>query len=135
MSLYIYFYLNLLSIPFPSVPPVVVPLDGDRHIVAIEDRTAILAFRIDDAAPPVLPAETYWRFSPSFSNDPYASDTQSITGLSTRTGDSLYSYSNDRLSLSISGLNQTDEGRYFLIAVNPAGEHYGHIDIIIHGEM
>ena len=46
----------------------------------------------------------------------------------------MYSYSNNGLSLTISGLNQTDEGRYFLIAVNPAGEHYGHIDIIIHGK-
>ncbi|XP_011404665.2 PREDICTED: receptor-type tyrosine-protein phosphatase delta-like isoform X2 [Amphimedon queenslandica] len=118
---------------FVQVPPVVVPLDGDSHRVAIEDRTTLLSFRIDDAAPPVSPSNTYWRFSPLFSNDPYASDTEDITGLSTRRGDSAYSYSNGRLNLTISGLNQTDEGRYFLIAINPAGEHYGHIDIIIHG--
>ena len=127
-------FLFILSFFSPLVRPVVVSLDGDRHVVAIEDRSTLISFRIDDAAPPVSLDDIYWRFSPTFSNDPYSSDTVDITGLGTRLGNSVYSFSNDKRSLTVSQLNQTDEGRYFLIAVNPAGEHYSHIDVIIHGK-
>lgn len=133
MCMYIPF-LFILSFFSPLVRPVVVSLAVHVPLVAVESMSQLISFRIDDAAPPVSLGDIYWRFSPTFSNDPYSSDTVDITGLVTRLGNSVYTFSNDKRSLTVSQLNQTDEGRYFLIAVNPAGEHYSHIDVIIHGK-
>ena len=133
MCMYILSFLSFLFFS-PLVRPVVVSLAVHVPLVAVESMSQLISFRIDDAAPPVSLGDIYWRFSPTFSNDPYSSDTVDITGLVTRLGNSVYTFSNDKRSLTVSQLNQTDEGRYFLIAVNPAGEHYSHIDVIIHGK-
>ena len=116
------------------VPPVVVPEEGDRHIISIEDTETIIRFDIINAAPDVTPQDIQWTFSSKFTKDPF-NETQDISGLQTRVGDSKYTYSMNNRSLTINGINQTDEGRYFLIATNPAGVHYNHIDIIVHGKQ
>lgn len=117
-----------------SVLPVVVPLEGDRHIIGIEDNFTTLSFRIDNAVPQVTSDNIRWIFSGDFSASPYDTKNLEITGLSTRIGNSIYTFTSDKLSLKISNINQTDEGRYFLLVTNPAGIDYNHIDIIVHGQ-
>ena len=117
-----------------SVLPVVVPLEGDRHIIGIEDNFTTLSFRIDNAVPQVTSNNIRWIFSGDFSTFPNDTKNIEITGLSTRIGNSMYTFSPDKLSLKISNINQTDEGRYFLLVTNPAGLDYNHIDIIVHGQ-
>ena len=117
-----------------SVLPVVVPLDGDRHIIGIEDNFTTLTFRIDNAAPQVTSDNIRWIFSGDFSTFPNDTKNLEITDLSTRIGNSMYTFTPDKLSLNISNINQTDEGRYFLLVTNPAGKDYNHIDIIVHGQ-
>ena len=117
-----------------SVLPVVVPLEGDRHIIGIEDNFTTLNFRIDNAVPQVTSNNIRWIFSGVFSTFPNDIKNIEITELSTRIGNSMYTFSPDKLSLNISNINQTDEGRYFLLVTNPAGLDYNHIDIIVHGQ-
>ena len=117
-----------------SVLPVVVPLEGDRHIIGIEDNFTTLSFRIDNAVPQVTSNNIRWIFSGDFSTFPNDIKNVEITELSTRIGNSMYTFSPDKLSLNISNINQTDEGRYFLLVTNPAGLDYNHIDIIVHGQ-
>lgn len=117
-----------------SVLPVVVPLEGDRHIIGIEDNFTTLSFRIDNAVPQVTSNNIRWIFSGDFSTFPNDIKNVEITELSTRIGNSMYTFSPDKLSLKISNINQTDEGRYFLLVTNPAGRDYNHIDIIVHGQ-
>ena len=68
-------------------------------------------------------------------------DTVEITGrMSPVSGTSTYSFGPVSLSLTISDIQQalavgedTDGGRYFLVATNPAGTNYSFYDLIING--
>ena len=106
-------------------------MDEDQHIISNEQSNSIISFRIDRAAPPVDTANIQWKFSSSFTNDLY--NTVDITNLVGGTN-SVYTYTVDKLTLNISNISQSDEGRYFLIASNPAGIDYSYIDIIVHGK-
>ncbi len=68
-----------------------------------------------------------------------------ITGLTNRTSVSTLTYSsfqNNEISLTASNIVQavdtqqpeTDQGRYFLVASNPAGRNVDYIDIVVFGK-
>ena len=132
----------LLSSPiffslFPlSVPPVVVSLAVIRN----DTEHATLAFRIDEAVPLVLLQDLRWFYTADLGSDPYAG--QEITNLSTQTTRSTLTFSDfvnmHYINLTISSAVQqrsraggeTDQGRYFLVATNPAGVSFGYIDLL-----
>lgn len=107
------------------------PLDNDRHIVGFEENTTSISFDITEADPKVTTSNIQWIFSSTFSNDPYNGiDITNQPGL----GNSIFTFSTDKLTLTISNVNQTVEGRYYLIANNPAGVDYNYTDLIVHGK-
>ena len=126
-----------------SVPPIVVPLAPDQEVIGNETGNATLSFRIDSAAPPVLLQDLRWFYAANFSSDP--SVRQEITNLTNRTTNSTLTFSdflNMRyINLTVSNIAQrrrgiggeTDEGRYFLVATNPAGVSSSYIDLVLFG--
>ena len=107
--------------------------------------SATLSFRIDDAAPPVLTSDIRWYYTGRASGDldTTSSDFLDITNLTNRTAQSTLTYSEDLLTLNISDIVQalnvsvseeTDAGRYFLFAINPAGNSTSHIDVVVSGK-
>ena len=151
LSLFLLFFLSSLFFPSlyilllltNSVPPIVVPLDADQEVIGNETENATLSFRIDDATPPVLLQDLRWFYAANFSSDP--SVRQDITNLTSRTTSSRLTFSeftNMRyISLTVSNITQrrsgiggeTDEGRYFLFATNPAGVAFSYIDLVVFG--
>ncbi len=138
--------LHLLS----TVPPEVVPLVNDREVVGNVSGEAILPFRIDRADPLVEDANLRWFYSPTPDlTDPLEAGpgdgVLDITDLTNRTSISMLNYSqylNNTISLTVSNIVQavntqqreTDEGRYFLVATNPAGWDVDYIDLIVFGK-
>ena len=125
-------------------PPIVVSLDADQEVIRNETESATLTFRIDDAAPPVLHEALRWFYVANFHiDDPFAG--QEITNLLNRTTVSTLTfsdYTNMRyINLTVSNIVQqrvgiggkTDEGRYFLVATNPAGVAFSYIDLLVYG--
>ena len=120
-----------------------VPLVADQEVIVNETENATLSFRIDDAAPPVLLEDLRWFYAANFSSDP--SVRQDITNLASRTTSSRLTFSeftNMRyINLIVSNITQrrsgiggeTDEGRYFLFATNPAGVAFSYIDLVVFG--
>ena len=133
-------FMILLSI---SVPPVVVSLVPNQRVVANVTDTAILTFRIDCDIPRVLPFDLRWYYTANtMSGDPdfTSNDFLEITNLTNRTSSSMLTYSEDLLTLTVSDIVQalvggaeTDAGRYFFRATNPAGEGNGYIDLVVRG--
>ena len=124
------FHLSLL---LHSVPPVVVPLVLIRN----ETEGVTLPFRIDKAVPPVLLQDLHWYYVADLGSDPYAG--QEITNLTTRTTGSTLTFSDFanmryinltivQQGSTVSG--ETDQGRYFLVATNPAGVSSAYIDLL-----
>ncbi len=111
---------------------------------------ATLLFRIDHADPPVEEANLRWFYSPTTNQtDPLEAGpgdgVLDITDLTNRTSISMLTYSQyqkNMVSLTVSNIVQavdtqqteTDEGRYFLVATNPAGRDVDYIDLIIFGK-
>ena len=134
----------LLSFLAHSVPPIVISLAPGRQVIGNETGSATLSFRIDSAAPPVLLQDLRWFYVANFGNDPDAG--QEITNLTNRTTESMLTFSNltdmHYISLTVSNIVQqregiggeTDEGRYFLVATNPAGVAFSYIDLLVYGE-
>ena len=68
-------------------------------------------------------------------------DSVEITGLTSPiSGTSTYTFSSDLFSLNVSNIQQalvvgqdTDRGRYFLVATNPAGMNFSFYDLIVNG--
>ena len=128
-------YLPLFYVIFYSVPPEVIPLGNSQRITAIEANSATLDFRIDRAFPPVKFFNIHWFYSNS-------STREEITSLTNRPGlSSNYTFSNDRLSLTVANIVQareggdlTDAGRYTLEATNEAGVGSSYIDIAVFGK-
>ena len=131
--------INLLHI-HDLVPPSVSPVGGFSEVIANMGEAAILSFTVKDATPPVMTEGIRWIYSPSFSLTPFEDTNQDITNLSTHTLGPAYAFSNDQLNLTINNITQalqandsTDAGRYFLVAINPAGVVFSYIDLIVFG--
>ena len=137
------FFLTLLLF---SVPPTVVPLAPGREVIGNETGSVTFSFRIDGAAPPVLLEGLRWFYTPDLSiNDPFHFAGQEITNLMNRTTESRLTFSDFTdmryINLTVSNIVQqrsgiggeTDEGRYFLVATNPAGVNFDYIDLLVYG--
>ena len=81
-----------------------------------------------------------WIYSTSFSPTPFDDLNLDISNLPTSIQDSAFVFSDDQLNLTISNITQalqagddTDTGRYFLVAANPAGVTFSYIDLIVSG--
>ena len=123
-----------------SVPPTVVALDDDQEIITNESESAVLSFRIDRAAPPVPVEDIRWIYSADFSMSPDGG--VDITNLTSRTSDLRLSFSADLLTLTINNIVQaralgeeTDQGRYFLVAYHPAGNRFSYIDVVVNSKF
>ena len=120
-----------------------VPLAPGQQVIGNESDSATLSFRIDEAAPPVLLQDLRWFYVADFGNNPFAG--QDITNLTNRTAVSTLTFSDfvdmHYINLTVSNITQqrgriggeTDEGRYFLVATNPAGVRFSYIDLLIFG--
>ena len=121
-----------------------VPLAPRQQVIGNETGSVTLSFRIDGAAPPVLLQDLRWFYVANFGNDPDAG--QEITNLTNRTTESMLTFSNFSdmryISLAVTNIVQrrsgiggkADEGRYFLVAANPAGVNFNHIDLLVYGK-
>ena len=120
-----------------------VSLAPDQQVVGNETESTTLSFRIDNAAPPVLLRDLRWFYAANFSSDP--SVRQEITNLTNRTTVSklVSEFTNMRyINLTVSNIVQqrsgiggeTDAGRYFLFATNPAGLAFSYIDLVVFGK-
>ncbi|KAL5487212.1 hypothetical protein EMCRGX_G019787 [Ephydatia muelleri] len=119
----------------PSVAPVSTPL------VAVEGGNVTISFVVKDAIPPVQPRNLMWFYSSSFLPTPDGG--VNITNTTGRTQISSFSFSafaNSTVSLTITNIvvrgpggGLSDEGRYFLVASNPAGFSFGFVDVRVQG--
>ena len=122
-----------------------VPLAPGQEVIRNETGSVTLSFRIDNAAPPVLLEGLRWFYIPDLSiNDPFAG--QEITNLMNRTTESTLTFSEftdmQYINLTVSNIVQQrsgiggepDEGRYFLVATNPAGVNFNYIDLLVYGK-
>ena len=114
-----------------------VPLAPGQEVIRIETASATLPFRIDEAVPPVLLQDLQWFYVADLGSDPYAG--QEITNLTTRTTGSTLTFSDFanmhyiNLTIIQQGSTvggETDQGRYFLVATNPAGVSSAYIDLL-----
>ena len=113
------------------------------EVIGNKTESAGLPFRIDRAAPPVLEEDLKWFYTPDpAATDPFGPESQEITGLTNRTTVSTLTFSafvNGMITLTVSNIVQgvgdgeTDGGRYFLVATNPAGTHYDSIELTVFG--
>ena len=116
-----------------------------QRVVGNESESAILSFRIEDAAPPVVISDIRWYYTantvsgePDFTSNYFLDITNSLS----RTSKSMLTYSGDLLTPNVSNIMQarvagddTDAGRYFLRASNPAGEDSNFVDLVVFGEL
>ena len=121
-----------------------VPLAPGQQVIGNETGSVTLSFRIDNAAPPVLLQDLRWFYVANFGNEPYAGE--EITNLTNRTTESALTFSNftdmHYITLTVSNIVQqrvgiggeTDEGRYFLVATNPAGVNFSYTDLLVYGK-
>ena len=122
-----------------------VSLAPGRQIIGNETGSVTLSFRIDNAGPPVLLQDLRWFYTPDLRiNDPFAG--QEITNLMNITTESTLTFSDftdmQYINLTVSNIVQqregiggeTDEGRYFLVAANPAGINFNYIDFLVYGK-
>ena len=122
-----------------------VPLAPGQEVIGNETGSVTLSFRIDNAAPSVLLEGLRWFYTPDLHiNDPFAG--QEITNLMNRTTESTLTFSDftgmQYINLTVSNIVQqrvgiggeTDEGRYFLVATNPAGVNFNYIDLLVYGK-
>lgn len=132
--MYIIFVVEVIHVIPCIVRPKITAVDGDRHIISVEATSTDLHFIIDDAIPDVSPDGISWYFSTSFT-ELSPDDASDITDITGDKAPSRYTYSADARSLTISNMNQTDEGRFYIVASNPAGIDFNHIDIIVYGSF
>ena len=114
-----------------------------ERVVGNESESAILMFRIESAIPNVLTSDIRWYYTsstvsgvPDFSSE----DFLDITNSTSRTSKSTLTFSGDLLTLTVSNIVQalnvgeeTDAGRYFLMASNPAGGDNKSVDLVVEG--
>ena len=131
---------NLIS----SVPPLVMPVVSE--VIGNESMSATLQFRIDNAAPPVLLSGLRWFYSDNVASNISDVRVEEITNLTNRTSDSQFmtAFSSDGTYFNLTVVNivrerlggeDTDEGRYFLRATNPAGISVAFIDLVVYGML
>ena len=114
------------------------------QILANDGESVVLVFTITAAIPSVVTNNIRWYYTtsaPSGIPDFNSTDFQEITNLGSRTSRSTLTLSSNRLSLNISnvvqsigGVNETDQGRYFIRVSNPAGDVSSFTDVVVRGK-
>ena len=117
MCIYVFDYLYLHSF---TVPPRVLVV-GDMTSLGVVNNSISLNFTIVDDFPVVQLQSIMWRFNGTILNN------LSIPS------DPRYSFSEDLLALTISGLEHSDQGTYTLTATNEAGTNSSSINLQIEG--
>ena len=128
-------YITIDYVVYYSVTPDVIALVSNQRISANKSGSATLNFRIDRAHPHVDITNIRWFYS-------NGTITEEITLLTSRPGlSSNYTFSSDRLSLTINNIVQaivggepTDAGRYIFEATNEAGLGSSYIDVVVSGK-
>ena len=131
-------------ISFWLVPPLVVTPSDHQTIFTLENGTETLTFQVINARPPVVEQDLSWYYSRMYADSPFAEDSVDITGRTNHTPQSTITFSqllNNEANLTLSSIVQgrtdqepTDSGRYFFVAVNPAGMNFSYIDLIVFGK-
>ena len=132
----------LSDMSFFTVPLLVVPVIP--FVVGYENMNATLQFRIDNADPRVLLSGLRWYYSKQPVNSILQGTVVEITNITNRTSESrlVTSFSSDGVYFNITVVNiaqerlggeDTDRGRYFLQATNPAGSSVAFIDLELYG--
>ena len=120
----------------------ILPLNHNQQVLATVNGKVTVAFQIINA---VLVTDIRWYYTacpptgtPNFNSSAF----QDITELMNRTSDSTLTLSSDRLNLTIDRLvstvdavAQTDQGRYYICAVNSAGYSNNYVDILVRGKI
>ena len=116
------------------------PLSPDQSEVAVSEGNVTLSFTIINAIPDVMTSEIRWYYAanaPAGPPDFTSADFEDITELMNRTTFSSLNFTSDRLTLNIDNIvraignvTETDQGRYYLSATNPAGERSNYIDVV-----
>ena len=112
-------------------------------MIGNESGSATLQFRIDEAEPRVQLSGLRWFYSNDISQEGVMED---ITNLTNRTTESqlITSFSSDGLFFNLTVVNiqqarlegeETDEGRYFLQATNPAGSSVAYVNLQVYGRL
>ena len=107
---------------------------------------ATLQFRIDNADPTVLLSGLRWFYSEQLVDSISHGRVVEITNRTNRTSESelVTSFSSDGVYFNITVVNiaqerlggeETDRGRYFLQATNPAGSSVAFIDLEVYGML
>ena len=119
------------------------PLSPDQREVAVSEGGVTLSFIIRNAIPGVMTSDIRWYYAanaPAGPPDFTSADLEDMD-LMNRTTFSSLNFTSDMLTLDIDNIVQaigdvaeTDQGRYFLSATNPAGERSNHLDVIIRGK-
>ena len=114
-----------------------------ERVVGNESESAILMFRIENAIPNVMTSDIRWYYTASTESgvpDFSSGDFLEITNSTSRTSKSTLTFSGDLLTLTVGNIVQarrvgqeTDAGRYFLMASNPAGKNYSFVDLVVEG--
>ena len=86
----------------------------------------MLVFRVVHAAPLVVPEDITWTFD--------GTQGSQIITLTPETDD-RYTFSEDRLSLTIADLKFEDDGNYIFTAVNTNGEDSTTLRLVVDGEI
>ena len=115
-------------------------------VIGNETASAVLNFRIEQAAPLVLLQGLRWFYSPS-RDTTCCEGLEEITGLPNRTTLSRFTFSEFNgtdVSLTVSNLvlggsgsntpGEADSGNYFLLVENPAGSNFAFITLIVFGK-
>ena len=114
--------------PPPSVPPTVQAVQG--RIVGLELMNVTLAFTISDTSPEVQTENIQWTFR-DLNGNSFSIPTGSLT---TTFSNLMGVFSGDRLSLTLSGLNNDFEGTYTMTATNEAGSDSAIVEMVLEGQ-
>ena len=105
-------------------------LSDDRSLLGLETQSIAIRFSISDASPAVQTPDISWAFLPDEASGD--SDFTDITEQA-QIGETVLTFSESRLELTLSGLTQDAEGTYRLVATNPAGMDSDYTNLTIQG--
>ena len=97
---------------------------GIAHVIA--GRNITLSFFKTKDSPPISPDDITWQFRSSFYN--------TVLNI-TEASHSRYTFHEDKLSLTISGVRPGDEGTYTLLATNVIGNGFDFIELTVFGKL
>ena len=99
-----------------------------QQLLGLEQESVTIRFFIFEASPPVQISNRRWLFIAG-TDAPETDITEEE-----RLGETVLTFSESRLELTLSGLTQDAEGVYRLVATNPAGVASNYTNLTIEGK-